>query len=114
VKRCPQCNRIESDEALKFCRVDGTTLVSDSGSVSGDAGTAKLGSHSDTSEVHTSQHGRFLCGNGEKDRGFAALNEAVDKADQSFGFMNVNPFIKPLHDDPRFAGLATRRLSELI
>lgn len=23
MKRCPQCNRVESDEGLKFCRVDG-------------------------------------------------------------------------------------------
>ena len=30
MKRCPTCNRVESDEALKFCRVDGTTLESES------------------------------------------------------------------------------------
>jgi len=29
MKRCPTCNRVESDEGLKFCRVDGTTLVSE-------------------------------------------------------------------------------------
>jgi hypothetical protein len=23
MKRCPQCNRVESDEALVFCRADG-------------------------------------------------------------------------------------------
>ena len=27
MKRCPQCNRVETDEALKFCRADGTALV---------------------------------------------------------------------------------------
>jgi TolB-like protein/Tfp pilus assembly protein PilF len=27
MKRCPQCNRVEGDEALKFCRVDGAALV---------------------------------------------------------------------------------------
>jgi TolB-like protein/Flp pilus assembly protein TadD len=27
MKRCPQCNRVESDEMLKFCRLDGTLLV---------------------------------------------------------------------------------------
>jgi TolB-like protein/lipoprotein NlpI len=27
MKRCPQCNRVESDEALSFCRIDGTPLV---------------------------------------------------------------------------------------
>jgi len=30
MKRCPQCNRFETDEALKFCRVDGATLVNQS------------------------------------------------------------------------------------
>lgn len=27
MKRCPTCNRVETDEALKFCRTDGTPLV---------------------------------------------------------------------------------------
>jgi TolB-like protein/Tfp pilus assembly protein PilF len=27
MKRCPQCNRVEADDALGFCRVDGATLV---------------------------------------------------------------------------------------
>ena len=52
MKRCPQCNRIETDEALKFCRVDGTTLVSELPGVGGEAGTAQLGS--DAGEVNTS------------------------------------------------------------
>src|SRR5215510_16086468 len=30
MKRCPQCNRVESDETLKFCRNDGAVLVEDS------------------------------------------------------------------------------------
>jgi TolB-like protein/Tfp pilus assembly protein PilF len=54
MKRCPQCNRVETDEALKFCRVDGATLVSDSGSVSEDAGTAKFGAGAVSSEIETS------------------------------------------------------------
>jgi hypothetical protein len=53
MKRCPQCNRVETDEALKFCRVDGATLVSDSSSIS-EAGTAKLGSSSVVNEIETS------------------------------------------------------------
>jgi len=32
MKRCPQCNRVEADDALAFCRVDGAALVSDSAS----------------------------------------------------------------------------------
>jgi TolB-like protein/Flp pilus assembly protein TadD len=27
MKRCPQCHRIERDNALKFCRIDGATLI---------------------------------------------------------------------------------------
>ena len=54
MKRCPQCNRVETDEALKFCRVDGATLISESGSVSADAGTATFGSGPVSSEIETS------------------------------------------------------------
>ena len=54
MKRCPQCSRVETDEALKFCRVDGTTLVADSPSTDPEAATVRLGSQPDASEVHTS------------------------------------------------------------
>jgi len=30
MKRCPQCNRVETDDALGFCRVDGVPLVRES------------------------------------------------------------------------------------
>jgi TolB-like protein len=47
MKRCPECNHVETDETLKFCRIDGATLVS--GSLSfGESGSA------DASEVQTS------------------------------------------------------------
>jgi hypothetical protein len=42
MKRCPQCNRVESDEALSFCRIDGTPLVNDSSSFDDEAGTVRL------------------------------------------------------------------------
>ena len=54
MKRCPQCNRVETDEALAFCRTDGTGLISDSGAVGGDAGTAKFDSAPVSSEIETS------------------------------------------------------------
>src|SRR5438477_8808801 len=54
MKRCPVCRRVETDDALVFCRADGTALVSDSGSVSAEAGTAKFGSAPVASEVLTS------------------------------------------------------------
>lgn len=55
MKRCPQCDRIETDAALKFCRVDGTTLINDSSaSIGSEVGTAQLGTPANSSEVHTS------------------------------------------------------------
>jgi tetratricopeptide (TPR) repeat protein len=42
---------------------------------------------------------------GDKDHAFASLNEAIDKNDQFIGFMKIDPFLKPLHDDPRFQQL---------
>ena len=54
MKRCPQCNRVETVDALAFCRADGTKLVGDSLPLSGEAGTAKLGSASAANEIETS------------------------------------------------------------
>ncbi len=54
MKRCPQCNRVETDDALVFCRADGTALVSDSSSLDNEARTAQLDSASAATEVETS------------------------------------------------------------
>jgi TolB-like protein/Tfp pilus assembly protein PilF len=53
MKRCPQCNRVETDDSLGFCRADGTALVNDSGPVGADAGTVKFGSAPISSEIET-------------------------------------------------------------
>ena len=52
MKRCPQCDRVETDEALKFCRFDGATLVPESSGLVGEVGRAQPGP--DASEVQTS------------------------------------------------------------
>ena len=52
MKRCPQCNRVESDNALTYCRTDGVALINDSGSF--DSQTANFGSGSIPSEIETS------------------------------------------------------------
>ena len=52
MKRCPQCNRVEKDDALVFCRVDGAALVVDSSAV--DIETARLGTGSVPTELDTS------------------------------------------------------------
>jgi len=51
MKRCPQCHRIETDDTLAFCRVDGAALISDS--IDQEAGTVKLGSGSVANETAT-------------------------------------------------------------
>ncbi|HKO45550.1 MAG TPA: hypothetical protein VJU84_19905 [Pyrinomonadaceae bacterium] len=48
MKRCPQCNRVEADDSLVYCRTDGAALVPSS--ISSESSTAQL----DASEVHTS------------------------------------------------------------
>src|SRR5687767_14868179 len=52
MKRCPHCNRVETDDSLVFCRTDGTELVSDSLPLPGEAGTARLGTA--PTEIETS------------------------------------------------------------
>jgi adenylate cyclase len=54
MKRCPQCNRVESDDALTFCRTDGTPLVRESVSGNTEAGTARFGSAPVSGEIVTS------------------------------------------------------------
>jgi len=47
MKRCPQCNRTEADDALTFCRADGTPLVLE------DAGTQRFNSAPAGGETET-------------------------------------------------------------
>ena len=54
MKHCPHCNRVESDDALVFCRTDGTALVSDSEAVNADSGSVKFGSAPVANEIETS------------------------------------------------------------
>src|ERR1043166_8572827 len=56
MKRCPQCNRAETDEALSFCRTDGTPLVNDSLSFSDESGTARLESASTENATNILPH----------------------------------------------------------
>ena len=41
MKYCPQCHRVEADEALKFCRVDRAMLVGDSSAIGNEAGNGR-------------------------------------------------------------------------
>ena len=51
MKRCPQCKRAESDDALAFCRVDGTPLLSDS--LKEDSATIRFNSAAVSGEAPT-------------------------------------------------------------
>jgi len=53
MKRCPQCNRLELDDTLAYCRADGTALISDSGPATTEAGTVKFGSAGVSREIKT-------------------------------------------------------------
>ncbi len=44
----------------------------------------------------------FFAELGEKDKAFAALNEALETKDQHIMQVKVDPFMDPLRDDPRF------------
>ena len=53
MKRCPQCNRIETDDTLAFCRLDGSTL-SDAGSLTSDElGTIRFDAMPNSRELIT-------------------------------------------------------------
>jgi TolB-like protein/Tfp pilus assembly protein PilF len=52
MKRCPQCNRTETDDALGFCRVDGAPLITGPLPDS-ETATAHVGSTSPASESET-------------------------------------------------------------
>ena len=58
MKRCPKCNRVEADEHLKFCRLDGAPLVEDSAVV--ESSPTRILPSSETGEarvVHTGAEG---------------------------------------------------------
>src|SRR5678816_2552991 len=53
MKRCPQCNRLETDDALAFCRVDGSPLNVESHVTNDELGTISLDSIPVSDEAKT-------------------------------------------------------------
>jgi hypothetical protein len=45
---------------------------------------------------------------GDKDAAFAMLERAYQRRSFFLVFLNVHPWLDPLHDDPRFTDLARR------
>ncbi|MEP6913525.1 MAG: FlgO family outer membrane protein [bacterium] len=54
MKRCPTCNLVETDDALRFCRADGTNLINYSGPIGAAAGTVSFESGTISGEIETS------------------------------------------------------------
>lgn len=54
MKRCPQCNRLEPDDTLAFCRVDGSPLAAVTPTASEELGTVRLGAAPVSGEMKTS------------------------------------------------------------
>ena len=124
MKRCPTCNHLETDEALKFCRVDGTTLITDSSSINSEAGTAQLGSSLISSEagkllgeLETQAAKRYVTSAcfaivygalGDKDKAFTWLEKEVATRASRPPLFSVNPVYDDLRDDPRFQDIVHR------
>src|ERR1044071_2947056 len=53
MKRCPQCNRIEPDDTLAFCRVDGATLAEAGDATSEELGTIRFDAMPNSRELST-------------------------------------------------------------
>src|SRR6185503_21348247 len=54
MKLCPTCSLVETDDALRFCRADETTLINYSGPIGAEAGTARFNSAPISGETETS------------------------------------------------------------
>ena len=54
MKRCPQCNRVEADDSLTFCRTDGAALIGHFGPLASDTRNARFNSGPVSSEIETS------------------------------------------------------------
>jgi TolB-like protein len=54
MKHCPECNRVETDDSLVFCRTDGAALVGNSSANDREAGTVRLSAPSGPTDTATS------------------------------------------------------------
>ena len=80
MKRCPQCNRVETDDALAFCRADGTRLI-----------------------VETEQ---IYAGLGDNEQALAWLDKACNERAVWIPFLKVDLKFDPLRSNPSFQGVA--------
>ena len=97
----------ESFDASDWHRLDGLTLAA-----------AKAGERREALNLLSEMQRQFPAGYyqdaqvhaqlGDADRAFNDLTSAVEKFDGGVGVMKVDPFLRPLHGDPRFGRLALR------
>ena len=110
MKRCPTCNLVETDDALRFCRADGTTLINYSGPTGAEAKRV-LGELKEISKRrHVSPHNMAVVYTGlnDKDQAFEWLDRAYEA--RSFGMtqLKVETVMDNLRSDPRFRELLKR------
>ena len=110
MKRCPQCNRSETDETLAFCRVDGTALVNQSGDKLERSGTlritpSRVANGAETRILSPHTDGTLEPSTTNENKAFAELNKAYENRLSSLCWLKVEPQLDPLRSDPRYTDL---------
>jgi hypothetical protein len=127
MKRCPQCSRVETDDALVYCRVDGAALNSDSASAFNETETRILPHTTDASidrstapttalPVTVPRERRpvnlpsynvalFFAELGDKDKAFSELDRAYNNRESYLRLIKTDPRFDSLRDDARFKEL---------
>lgn len=132
MKRCPKCDRIFEEDSLKFCRSDGTVLVSrplneqttnflpvvtavrarvyaklGRTRIAG-AMLDKINKDAEVKWVAPYLVATVYFALDEMDRGFEWLEKAFDECDENLNYMTVDPVLDPSRGDPRFMDLLSR------
>jgi hypothetical protein len=122
MKRCLQCNRVESDEALSFCRVDGASLIPDAfgtaylAMVLGRAGhvdeARKLlqepKNASSRRDVPSIAFAFAYMGVNQKEEAMAMLEKEVEERGYWAVSFAVEPALDEFRSEPRFKAMLKR------
>ena len=123
MKRCPTCQRTYTDETVKFCRVDGVTLVNASAELSeflgygyaiSGKGAAALAILKELQEKYQKHEAlaqdvaAIYAGLGDKDQAFAWLEKDFESSSGQLARARWELPFESLYSDPRFADLLRR------
>ena len=119
MKCCPQCHRVESDDSLAFCRVDGAALIQDS--LNEDSGTIRFNSAPVSGDAQTNVlHSAALTdpgnrpvqqttvGLGDKDSAFSWLEKDFKNRNSTLVAWMDFPPLNALRNDSRMVDLRQR------